>query len=69
MSASSVSVAEDDIVLWGPGLQHDWELELAIVIGRPARQVSRDEAMACVAGHTMSNDISTRDISTGPTSR
>ncbi len=62
MPASAVSGAEDDIVLWGPGVQHDWELELAVVIGRAARHVSRDEAMSCVAGYTMSNDISTRDV-------
>lgn len=62
MPASAVSGARDDIVLWGPGVQHDWELELAVVIGRPARHVSRNEAMSCVAGYTMSNDVSTRDV-------
>jgi 2-keto-4-pentenoate hydratase/2-oxohepta-3-ene-1,7-dioic acid hydratase in catechol pathway len=59
---SAISGAQDDIVLWGPGTQHDWELELAVVIGRPARHVSVDEAMDYVAGYTMSNDISTRDV-------
>jgi 2,4-didehydro-3-deoxy-L-rhamnonate hydrolase len=62
MPASAVSGARDDIILWGPGIQHDWELELAVVIGRPARHVSKDDAMSCVAGYTMSNDISTRDV-------
>jgi 2-keto-4-pentenoate hydratase/2-oxohepta-3-ene-1,7-dioic acid hydratase in catechol pathway len=62
MPASAVSGARDDIVLWGPGIQHDWELELAVVIGRPARHVSKDDAMSYVAGYTMSNDISTRDV-------
>lgn len=62
MPSSAVSGASDDIILWGPGVQHDWELELAVVIGRPAHRVSPDEAMEYVAGYTMSNDISTRDV-------
>ena len=62
MPSSAVSGAQDEIVLWGPGVQHDWELELALVIGRPARNVTREAAMACVAGYTISNDVSTRDV-------
>ena len=60
--SSSVSGARDDVVLWGPGAQHDWELELAIVIGRHAHRVSREDAMEHVAGYTISNDVSTRDL-------
>jgi 2,4-didehydro-3-deoxy-L-rhamnonate hydrolase len=62
MPSSAVSGARDDIVLWGPGVQHDWELELAVVIGRPAHNISAGEAMDCIAGYTMSNDVSTRDV-------
>lgn len=54
--------AHDDVVLWGPGEQHDWELELAVVIGRHAHQVPPEDAMHYVAGYTISNDISTRDV-------
>jgi 2,4-diketo-3-deoxy-L-fuconate hydrolase len=43
------------------GQKHDWELELAVVIGRHARCVSRADAMEYVAGYTILNDISTRD--------
>lgn len=39
----------------------DWELELAVVIGRPARHVRRDDAMRYVAGYTIANDITARD--------
>jgi 2-keto-4-pentenoate hydratase/2-oxohepta-3-ene-1,7-dioic acid hydratase in catechol pathway len=39
----------------------DWEAELAIVIGRTAKNVSRDEAFEYVAGFTCYNDISARD--------
>ncbi len=41
---------------------HDWELELAVVIGRPAFQVDREHAMDHVAGYTIVNDITTRDL-------
>lgn len=39
----------------------DWEAELAVVIGKPARNVSLDEAMNHVAGYTIVNDLSARD--------
>lgn len=39
----------------------DWELELGVVIGKPARQVSRSEAMSHVAGYVLANDITARD--------
>jgi 2-keto-4-pentenoate hydratase/2-oxohepta-3-ene-1,7-dioic acid hydratase in catechol pathway len=39
----------------------DWELELGVVIGKPARRVSRTEAMSHVAGYVLANDITARD--------
>jgi 2,4-diketo-3-deoxy-L-fuconate hydrolase len=59
---SAMCGARDDVVLWGPGEQHDWELELAVVIGRAARCIAPEEAMDYVAGYTIANDISTRDV-------
>jgi 5-oxopent-3-ene-1,2,5-tricarboxylate decarboxylase/2-hydroxyhepta-2,4-diene-1,7-dioate isomerase len=38
-----------------------YECELAVVIGRPARNVGRAEAMAHVAGYTVANDYAIRD--------
>lgn len=40
----------------------DWEVELAIVIGRGGRDIPPEEAMAAVAGYTIVNDLSARDI-------
>lgn len=55
-------VGEDvDLVLPAASDTHDWELELAIVIGPEAFQVSREEALNHVAGYTIVNDISTRE--------
>ncbi|WP_063763877.1 fumarylacetoacetate hydrolase family protein [Actinoplanes subtropicus] len=54
--------ADDDVIIPGDtGVKHDWELELAVVIGRFARCVSRAEAMDYVAGYTILDDLSTRD--------
>ncbi|MBB4845056.1 5-oxopent-3-ene-1,2,5-tricarboxylate decarboxylase/2-hydroxyhepta-2,4-diene-1,7-dioate isomerase [Paucibacter oligotrophus] len=38
-----------------------YECELAVVIGKPARQVKAKDAMACVAGYTVCNDYAVRD--------
>lgn len=56
-------VVGDDVPLVLPDYsdRHDWELELAVVIGREAYRVTRDEASSHIAGYTICNDITTRD--------
>ena len=39
----------------------DWEVELAVVIGRTARNVTVESALDYVAGYTVANDLSARD--------
>ena len=39
----------------------DWEIELAAVIGRPAKDVPKEKALAYVAGYAAANDLSARD--------
>ena len=39
----------------------DWEVELAAVIGRAAKNVSQEKALGYVAGYTIANDLSARD--------
>jgi acylpyruvate hydrolase len=51
----------DDLVIPGVSAEVDWEVELGVVIGRPARRVDEAEAAACIAGFTVVNDISMRD--------
>lgn len=41
--------------------QLDWEVELAVVIGRRATRIAKADAMDCVFGYTVLNDISARD--------
>ena len=40
----------------------DYELEIGLVIGRRAREVTLEEAPSCIAGYTIFNDWSARDI-------
>lgn len=59
---SAVTGPYDDVTLPGYSQQHDWELELAVVIGRPAWRVTRQDALSHVAAYTIGNDLTTRDL-------
>jgi 2-keto-4-pentenoate hydratase/2-oxohepta-3-ene-1,7-dioic acid hydratase in catechol pathway len=58
---SAMTGAFDPIEIPSYAAQPDWELELAVIIGAPARHVSRSNAMQHVAGYTIANDITNRD--------
>ena len=45
-------------------VQPDWEFELSVVIGKPARRVSAADALNYVAGYTMANDVTSRELVT-----
>ncbi|MFM9441072.1 fumarylacetoacetate hydrolase family protein [Streptomyces acidiscabies] len=57
---SAITGPYDDVVLPAWAEKPDWELELAAVIGRPAHQVSVEEALGYVAGYTIANDLTDR---------
>lgn len=59
---SAVVGADETLTLPGYSDQHDWELELAVVIGKPAFRIGPDAALDHVAGYTIVNDITTRDL-------
>ena len=61
--SSSVSGPHDDIPLW-PGLDEavDYEAELAVVIGKGGRFISRERALEHVFGYTILNDVTARDL-------
>jgi len=59
--ASSLCGAHDDIVLPEVSSAVDWEVELAVVIGRAAQRVSEADALSYVAGYAVVNDVSMRD--------
>jgi 2-keto-4-pentenoate hydratase/2-oxohepta-3-ene-1,7-dioic acid hydratase in catechol pathway len=52
----------DDIVKPPETAKLDWEVELGVVIGRQARRVGVGEAFEYVAGYTVVNDVSARDL-------
>jgi 2-keto-4-pentenoate hydratase/2-oxohepta-3-ene-1,7-dioic acid hydratase in catechol pathway len=57
-------VGPDDPVIYPEALTNelDYELELAVIIGRDAKWFGPEEAMDLVAGYTIFNDITARDI-------
>jgi len=59
--ASTLLGPNDDLVLPRAVAQPDWEVELALVIGRPLRDAGPDEALDAIAGYTVANDVSMRD--------
>jgi ureidoglycolate lyase/2,4-diketo-3-deoxy-L-fuconate hydrolase len=62
MKASSAIIGPYDDVLLPPGsVKSDWEVELGVVIGREARYVAREQALAHVAGLCVVNDLSERE--------
>lgn len=59
---SAIVGHNDTVVLPEASSQVDWEIELAAIIGRQARYVSADEGLDYVAGYSILNDISARDL-------
>jgi 2-keto-4-pentenoate hydratase/2-oxohepta-3-ene-1,7-dioic acid hydratase in catechol pathway len=51
----------DPITLPASSDKVDYEGELAVVIGRPARDVAKEDAVSHILGYTIANDISARD--------
>ena len=61
-AVSAICGPNDPIVIPRGSEKTDWEVELAVVIGRRAKHVSRDKAMGHVAGFAITNDVSERDF-------
>lgn len=60
---TSAIIGPDDTVEIPRGSKKcDWEVELAVVIGKPAKYVSEAEAMEHVAGYCVVNDVSEREF-------
>ncbi len=63
---ASTVVGPDATIAVPPETTHmDYEVELAVVIGRPARDVTREDAMGHVFGYTIYNDVTDRDMYRG----
>ncbi len=54
---------DDEVLIPRASTKTDWEVELAVVIGAPARYLdSPQQAWACIAGYAISNDVSEREF-------
>jgi 2-keto-4-pentenoate hydratase/2-oxohepta-3-ene-1,7-dioic acid hydratase in catechol pathway len=60
--ANTLAASGDPIVLPSVSTMPDYEGELAVVIGRPGRQITEQDALDYVAGYTAYNDVSARDF-------
>lgn len=59
--SSGTYCGPDDDILFSPKMTRlDWEVELGIVIGKPALNITKSDAMAHVAGFVLINDVSER---------
>jgi 2-keto-4-pentenoate hydratase/2-oxohepta-3-ene-1,7-dioic acid hydratase in catechol pathway len=52
----------DPILIPKISQQPDWEVELAVIIGRTGKNIAKKDAMNYVAGYAVSNDVSFRDL-------
>lgn len=60
---SNALAADGDCIYLDPAyVEYDYEAELVAIIGKPARNVSAEEALDYVFGYTCGNDLSTRDL-------
>jgi 2-keto-4-pentenoate hydratase/2-oxohepta-3-ene-1,7-dioic acid hydratase in catechol pathway len=59
-ATTALSGPDDDLMLPRGSVKTDWEVELAVVVGRRARYVSVEDAPAHVAGYALHNDYSER---------
>ena len=61
-ATSSLCGPNDPIIIPKNSTKTDWEVELAVVIGKKATYVEKEKAMDYVAGYCLHNDVSERDF-------
>lgn len=61
-ATSAICGPNDPIIIPRKSVKTDWEVELGVVIGKPAKYVSEDAALAHVAGYCVINDVSEREF-------
>lgn len=57
---SAIVGPNDDVIIPRGSTMTDWEVELGVVIGKPCKYVSEEDAMDYVAGYCLCNDVSER---------
>jgi len=59
---TALSGPNDPVVIPKDSKKCDWEVELAVIIGRTAQHVSEEDALNYVAGYAVCNDVSEREF-------
>ncbi len=59
-ATSSICGPDDTVVIPRGSKKMDWEVELGVVIGKPAKYVEESDALSHVAGYCVINDLSER---------
>ncbi len=63
-ATSAICGPNDPIIIPRTSVKTDWEVELAVIIGKAAKYVSQEDALAYVAGYAVTNDVSERAFQT-----
>lgn len=61
-ATSAIVGPNDDLIIPKGSVKTDWEVELAVVIGKKASYVNKEDAMDYVAGYVLHNDYSEREF-------
>ena len=61
-SSSAITGPYDPIIIPKNSSKTDWEVELAIVMGKRASYVSKEDALNYIAGYVLHNDVSEREF-------
>lgn len=61
-ATSAIMGPNDNVIIPRNSVKTDWEVELAVVIGKHALYVSEEDALDHVAGYTICNDVSEREF-------
>lgn len=59
-STTAIVGPDDDLIIPRDSIKTDWEVELAVVIGKKTSYITEDEAMDHIAGYLLHNDYSER---------
>lgn len=61
-ATSAICGPNDDVAIPRGSAKTDWEVELGVVIGKPAKYVNENDALSHVAGYCVINDLSERSF-------
>ncbi len=61
-ATSAICGPNDPVIIPRGSIKTDWEVELAVIIGRKAKYITQEHALDYVAGYAVTNDVSEREF-------